>query len=263
MSEVLNGPWRRRPPQHLFRYIALRTEDHLARLEQVLVGDALYACSPFDLSAAAAPPDMDPGSWYGSDPAGHGFSGPAQKRPQPKRGGSSPGTLQEALENLGVVCLSASPDNRTLWRHRGDRQRGACLRFDTTAWPDSRPNLLPVQYNPGRQRPGLHPGLDLEGIEPALPHLLVKNPACADETEWRWLVRDGARTHMKIDPRMIDGVVLGPLAPDGLRARVLEIVSNRQTRTALLGTRIDPDTMAIVVQSMPGEEPRRGSPRTG
>jgi len=39
--------------------------------------------------------------------------------------------LKDLNDNLGVLCLSAEPDNLLLWAHYGDHHRGIAIGFDT------------------------------------------------------------------------------------------------------------------------------------
>jgi len=245
MSEVIEGPWLRRPPQSLFHYVSLRTEAHLDRLERLLLRDELYVRSLVDLNPVFDRRTMEFNPWYvepGWSPSGM----PGPERSGPPRD-ASPGATGDRLETLGIVCLSEHQDSASVWRNHGDRQRGACLRVATTAAFVDRTRLLPVHYGPHDAFPAMPAGRDRGGLAEAIPGVLTKPAGWEDEAEWRWLLPGRAATQMEIDPTLIDGVVLGPLMPAGLRERILKLVSQRCAPTAVYQTRTDPDTMRVIV----------------
>lgn len=250
MSNVVNGPWVKtvveepwveaRPP-YLFHYVRLRTEEQLGWLERLLLANEIYARSLFDLNPIFDVRTMEFNTWHGGPVTG---PCPETERGRSSNGVDSSGPTGDRFGRLGVVCLSEHQNSVAVWRNQGDRQRGACLRFVTAASVFEKTLLLPVHYAHDASVLGKVLGPDLAW---ATRTVLTKPPGLKDEAEWRWLLPGRAGTHTKIDPLMIDGVVFGPLMPDGLRARVREIVSQRFAPMALYRTEIDPETLQVAV----------------
>lgn len=224
------------PPQHLFLYVAIRTEDDLLRLDDLLRRNALSILPPRDLdgvfggeiradfgdhvSSLSAGPQVGSGSL--------GSSGPAS------RPGRGPGAG-------GLLSFSERPDSVSRWRDHGYRHRGVCLRFTAARLPgahatgDGRDDAACGARN-------LEHGADLYPV--------VSLTAAGEyETEWLWRIRGDRPT--RIDASLIDGVVLGALMPDGLRDRVLGIVAERETPTSVYRARMDPDTVRLRVDDLP------------
>ncbi|TFW14222.1 hypothetical protein EGY25_03195 [Brevundimonas intermedia] len=241
MSDVVQGPWVKARPPYLFHYVRLRTEEQLGWLERLLLANEIYARSMLELNPVFNVRTMEYNTWHvepGPGPC------PRMEPGQPGEGVDSSGPTRDRFAHLGVVCLSEHQNSVAVWRNQGDRQRGACIRFATTGLASVKTALLPVHYAQDASVIGKVLGPELAWTTRAV---LTKPPGLKDEAEWRWLLPARAGTHVKIDPLMIDGVVLGSLMPDGLRARVRQIVSQRRAPTALYQAKIDPETLQVAV----------------
>ena len=241
MSNVVEGPWVKARPPCLFHYVRLRTEEQLGWLERLLLANEIYARSLLDLNPVFDVRTMEYNTWHVEPDPG---SCRRMEPRQPSEGVDSSGPTRDPFAHLGVVCLSEHQNSVAVWRNQGDRQRGACLRFATTASAFMKTPLLPVHYAQDASVLGRVLGPNLAWTTRTA---LTKPPGLKDEAEWRWLLPGRAGTHMKIDPLLIDGVVLGPLMPEGLRARVLQIVSQRRAPTSLYQAKIDPETLQVAV----------------
>lgn len=243
MSNVVEGPWLKARPPCLFHYMRLRTEEQLDSFERLLLGDEIYACSLLDLNPIFDVRTLEYNPWH-ADPA----PGPGQRTTarQAAGGADCSKAAGDRFAHLGVVCFSEHQNSVAVWRNQGDRQRAACLRFATAAADRAESPLLPVDYAQDASVLGRILGPDLAGTTRSV---LTKPPAMREEAEWRWLLPGRAGTYMKINPLLIDGVVLGPLMPDGLRARVSQIASRRRAPTALYQARVDPDSLQVAVVS--------------
>jgi len=135
--------------------------------------------------------------------------------------------LQEAVEKLGVLSLSASDRNILLWSHYAAGHTGLCLKFLATADTPFFGRAQPVQYSVA------YPEVELLRDSPDRhidAFLLTKAIDWKYEEEWRIIDHDSGPGEKVFPEGLLVGVILGARMPTEDK----EVVVKR------LGARKDP-----------------------
>jgi hypothetical protein len=149
-------------------------------------------------------------------------------------------------ENVGVLCLNASPKGLLLWSHYGGQHTGVCLEFDAQHPFFSAAHR--VAYRPAR------PILSRinQSVEDQMEMSLFTKSACwRYEREWRRLaykgmgsVRPGSNA---FPPEALTGVILGARASRDSKAFIKDLLGRRSGKPVRLSQlRLDPRVFRLV-----------------
>ncbi len=141
----------------------------------------------------------------------------------------------EAVAQLGVVCLSEVPNDLPMWGYYADGHRGVCLRFNTGLLLRSHEWLgcygpMPVTYE------NTYPKINFYRSSPfrrSQSTLATKAVVWSHEREWR-IVRHGGPGLVEIPEEAIDGVILGCRVSREDQARVRDILGRRNRPVQVL-----------------------------
>lgn len=230
-------------PRHVYKFRSVPGDkDGRARLEQLIVGNELYAPTsdafndPFDAQADyrveqhgdelrelvygyflahGAPEEMARG--FAQDDV---LNSPKRTAALMKE------NHRKILQQLGVYCLAATARDPLLWAHYAQDHRGIAVQFRPSL--DLKAMLIhPVEYN------SAYPIIDNyfdRKKRNLLSPLLRKSTSWSYEKEWR-IIREGQpnRTFL-VQPEAITGVLLGLRISDDDRDYIEELVHERDRR---------------------------------
>jgi hypothetical protein len=126
------------------------------------------------------------------------------------------------VNRLGVVSLSARPDNTLMWAHYANDHKGMCLEFDTT--DKLFHGARPVAYSSNA------PKYILDAHDAnAEAFLLSKEIKWAYEEEWR-IVASSARRLYPFAPTALTRVIFGSKTSDHDRKKVRQWITNGPCR---------------------------------
>ncbi|GEM_PF-4253464 len=131
--------------------------------------------------------------------------------------GASCAVLQKYFDGLGILSLSDKENDSLLWERYGDQGKGVCIVFNMQ--PSQ--YLIKVQYHPARPQLRLTElllGVDAE--EQIRKVLCIKTAKWADESEWRYFVKNGDTEFFC--PGKIEGIRLGKKMPDKNRQTIVD-----------------------------------------
>ena len=159
------------------------------------------------------------------------------------------------MENTGVCCLSAIPDNILMWSHYADSHRGICLRFTPEVKKLAQPKAddlhfelsFPVKYSDTRPKIDIlwrdRPDL-LEKM------LLTKADFWSYEHEWRMFdSNSGPGTH-KFPPSCLDAVIFGARSTSDDREMILEWLKGRKEPVKLYEAKFNEKLFRLDIQEM-------------
>lgn len=134
-------------------------------------------------------------------------------------------SIQETLDNSGVICLTDTPLDQRMWDEYAGGHRGICLCFESSELPflatrdvNYVPELSMVEFN-----------ADIE--EQVEAFLLTKRSSYSWEREWRYVDYNNGGGYKPISPWALRAIVLGNQAEakvrheeegPGLRLQLLE-----------------------------------------
>lgn len=116
------------------------------------------------------------------------------------------GAADKNAQTIGVLCLTARPEQVLMWSHYAASHTGVCLRLVTQRGHPPGSFAWRVRYQ--THRPKLE-GAQYRNPQRLLDALITKADFWAYEEEWRAMAPDlqfGAHT---FDPAVIDGVIFG------------------------------------------------------
>lgn len=230
-------------PRHLYKFRSIPGDkDGRARLEQLIVGNELYAPTsdkfndPFDAQAdykvtqqgdelrevvyryflaVGAPEEM-----------ARGFAQDDVLNSRKRTELLMKENHRKILQQLGVYCLAANARDPLLWAHYAQDHRGIAVQFRPIL--DLKALLIrPVEYN--NTYPVIDNYFDRKKRNLLAP-LLRKSTSWSYEDEWR-IIRDGQPNRtFSVRPEAITGVLLGLRISDEDRDYIEELVRDRDRR---------------------------------
>jgi hypothetical protein len=133
--------------------------------------------------------------------------------------------VQEAVNKIGVICLSEVRDDILMWSHYADCHRGFCLQFDikSTFYPFGE-LLFKVEYS--SSYPQIKVLRDYENQTRKV--LLAKSDFWKYEKEWRIFNPDSGPGILAYPPDMLTGVIFGCEMPHESRQMIREWAKSRE-----------------------------------
>lgn len=123
----------------------------------------------------------------------------------------------KSAQEIGVLCLTARPDQVLMWSHYAASHTGVCLRL--VAQRGHPPGSIAWRVRYQGQRPKLE-GVQYRDSQRLLDALVTKADFWAYEEEWRAMAPNlqfGAHT---FDPAVIDGIIFGAKVTPENRAAI-------------------------------------------
>lgn len=146
-------------------------------------------------------------------------------------------------KQLGVVSLSAKPDDMLMWGHYGQSHTGVCLEFKTDLMPFTAAH--PITYS--KDRPIFRP-LDPDRNDLADRVLLRKADFWSYEEEWR-LVRPDKTGSGTFPPEALTAVILGANTSAEAEHAVRALVTQRSNRLELRKCELDRHTFRLNIRN--------------
>ena len=231
-------------PQYLYKYKALRTENDLKRLEEILDG-TLYAAhksefnDPFDCSPVLQVQHkrgvirehikgIVNRNMEGSNRRSRRLLLKAARHRVRHIGaeGVSRSALEQTYDDAGLICLTTEPNQMLMWGHYASDHKGVCIRFNLKDGSSDFRCAFPVTYS--EERPVLvYPITDAEEL--IEKSFLTKAKCWEYESEWRIIQRDGpgAKTFNHI---WLDGLIVGARTPDAYVDHIVSHLAKRRDR---------------------------------
>lgn len=132
--------------------------------------------------------------------------------------------LQQALNGVGVVCLSEFRDDVVLWSHYAAGHAGLCLGFQVAADASFFARAQPVCYADD------YPSIDMLNDSPQKQveaFILTKAKGWAYEHEWRIVDHDSGPGERAFQPTALCEVIFGARMTEADRIFVRECVAER------------------------------------
>ena len=152
--------------------------------------------------------------------------------------------LQNSINDVGVLSLSANDRNILLWSHYGAGHTGLCLKFIATNRTPFFGRALPVSYTP------TYPEINvLDSPDKQIDaFLLTKAKDWGYEEEWRIIDHDRGAGDKFFPAELLVGVILGArMAPDDKRA-VAEWVSESKSPVEVLQAYTSKGTFSLEIR---------------
>jgi len=151
---------------------------------------------------------------------------------------------------LGVYCLTESPDSPTMWAHYADNGRGVCVRFRLEQEPISHLHaVVKVHYTDERPRiPLMSAGENGDEVYTALR---PKATHWRYEQEWRCIMAAGAHKTMLVHPVVIDSIIFGFNCPADHREEIKQMVRATGRAFSFFSIRPCDQTFSLILNPEP------------
>lgn len=152
--------------------------------------------------------------------------------------------LQNSINNVGVLSLSANDCNILLWSHYAAGHTGLCLKFIATSHTPFFGRALPVSYSPTYPEINVlsSPDKQIDAF------LLTKAKDWGYEEEWRIIDHDCGAGDKVFPAALLVGVILGArMAPNDKQA-VAEWVSESKSRVEVLQAHTSKGTFSLEIR---------------
>jgi hypothetical protein len=161
------------------------------------------------------------------------------------------------LEGVGILSLSAKPDNLLMWSYYADGHRGVCLQFRLTGGKLFGCDLTQVSYQPEAPSFTVYDRIDEDWARRSLS---TKALAWQHEQEWRIIWRIPGMNDFP--PEDLTGVILGAQISSKDRAQVLDWI--RASSSAPLCYQARRKVASFAIEILPVDAAAGGSrPTTG
>ena len=134
--------------------------------------------------------------------------------------------VQDQIDRIGVLSLSATHENILMWSHYAFGHRGVCLQFQISAGSPSFAPALPVRYAPDLPVPNVFFRAE-ESLDRYMAMLFTKAADWAYEKEWRLANARLGPGHRRFLEHELVGVILGANIAPAHREAVLTWVKSR------------------------------------
>ncbi len=152
--------------------------------------------------------------------------------------------LQEEVNRVGILSLSAQNDNVILWSHYADGHTGLCLQFPGQGNAEFFGESQRVEYSP--TYPHIDPIHDSHERK-MQAFLLTKACDWHYEAEWRIIHPDGPG-EKRFPERLLCGVILGALMSTEDRRYVARLVKTRQYRVNLYEAKVREGSFGLEIR---------------
>ncbi|MGF6968133.1 hypothetical protein OKW43_005161 [Paraburkholderia sp. WC7.3g] len=146
--------------------------------------------------------------------------------------------ITEAIQSIGVLCLSERPNDPVMFYHYGDKHVGMCLKFRTDGFLRG---VEPVMYS--ENYPVVAFFDDSNHEEQFERIFLTKYKSWEYEHEWRYveanLDHENPQRLRNYPPELLSGVIFGYKMPQADRDYAADLLRNRASRVELLEARLD------------------------
>jgi len=218
------------PPQKLYKFRAIETEEDWCRLQSILLKHELYCPSPKkfnDPFDCRIPPvgTVNPGfARYLICPDNPCRAAGELSLIERSQLENFLREVQSSIYETGVLSLAATHISTLMWSHYARDHRGVALEFDTIKWRDQMPCMNGqfhlVSYSQHRVKLMLtREHYDRAQLFNAA--ILTKDLCWKNEEEWRVLrTKPGC---LKFPVSSLTGVIFGCCTPDENKARLREV----------------------------------------
>jgi len=151
--------------------------------------------------------------------------------------------LQNKIDNIGVLSLSATARNVLLWSHYADGHKGLCLKFIVTSDTPFFCPAQPVKYAT------TYPKVDIcDPIERQVDaFLLTKAIDWKYEEEWRIIDHDPGKGNKSFPEELLVEVIFGAQMEPQNKKAVADWIRGRKKKVELSQASIVPGTFSIKI----------------
>ena len=251
------------PPEWLYKYMRVSSDEDLRRLREILIDRRLWLASP-----ASFNDPFDCKRWIplgGNDYHRLRWYKELIRRQHPNASRREiddlairmrHDTVEEelnrgigaAMKEKGVLCLSETKSNLLMWGHYADSHRGICRGFKVDRACPVLGRTLPVNYTQQYSSLPMNP-IDDDAMDEVLNCLLlVKSREWSYEKEWRSVSqREGHRDYLG---RLLEVVYLGLAMPGEWRERIHELVLACRPKPRLSQVRASRSAFALEFEEL-------------
>jgi len=153
--------------------------------------------------------------------------------------------IQDTVNNIGVLSLSATKSNILLWSHYAAGHTGICLKFIATSSTDFFGSSLPVKYSPK------YPDIDILKTSPedqVEAFLFTKAIDWKYEKEWRIIHHEKGPGDRKFPKEFLVEVIFGAGIDPKDRSAIAEWVKDRDPPIKLSQALLADRSFSLVVE---------------
>ena len=153
--------------------------------------------------------------------------------------------LQESVDNLGVLSLSANPTNILLWSHYASSHTGLCFKFRATNNTPFFGCAQKVNYESD------YPVIDLLKDDPGKQtdaFLLTKAIDWHYEDEWRIIDHNSGSGYKYFPKELLVGVIFGARMPNEDKEAIAKELGDRVKTTQIEEAAISDDSYSIEIK---------------
>jgi len=133
--------------------------------------------------------------------------------------------IKNAINDIGVLCLTKKPDNLLMWAHYSQRHTGICLQFNHKEGSVIYDNTSKVIYS--TEYPKLNFAVDPEDTWKKI--LFTKSIQWEYEAEWRFIDLRGYGEET-IPPDLIKGIIFGMRIPEENKIKIIRWYKDKAYR---------------------------------
>jgi len=155
------------------------------------------------------------------------------------------GHIQEMVNKLGVLSLSATKSNILLWSHYAAGHTGICLKFRATSSTDFFGYSLPVKYSPN------YPDIDMLETPPedqVEAFLFTKAIDWKYEKEWRIVDHQGGPGDKKFPQEMLTEIIFGARIDPQNKNAIIKWLEDRDTPIKLSQASLADKSFSLVIE---------------
>lgn len=155
------------------------------------------------------------------------------------------GHIQDMVNKLGVLSLSATKRNILLWSHYAAGHTGICLKFRATSNTDFFGYSLPVEYSPN------YPDIDILKTPPedqVHAFLFTKALDWEYEKEWRIIDHEKGSGDKKFPQEMLKEVIFGARMDTKDKRAIVKWVEDRDTPIKLSQASLADKSFSLVFE---------------
>lgn len=153
--------------------------------------------------------------------------------------------IQDLVNKIGVLSLSATKSNILLWSHYAAGHTGICLKFRATSKTDFFGYSLPVKYSPK------YPDIDILKTSPedqVEAFLFTKATDWEYEKEWRIIDHNKGPGDKKFPQEMLLEVILGARMDTKDKRAIVKWVEDRDTPIKLSQASLADRSFSLVIE---------------
>lgn len=155
--------------------------------------------------------------------------------------------MRQITNTVGVLSLAQYPDHILMWSHYADSHRGVCFRFKASSTTPFFGRAQSVSYQAERPIVNLFRDPPYKQVNSAL---LTKADIWSYEKEWRVIEHDLGPGVYEFPQSQLDGIIFGTRTKPSHKAKISELVKDRNSGIKLYEARISSKLFGIEINEI-------------